>query len=164
MPNALPTGPGTNTFTGARALFYFNNEIVGWASGVSGSEEIQYEGIDRLNHLEVAEHAPVGYRVTFTATIFRTIGRGAISNGESAPGSLKEQNIFPRFNQILRLEGVEVSIVDTISKKVIFQLEKVKTASYQFNVTARGVSAQNVTFVAQLAKDESEITGLNVAA
>lgn len=164
MPQALPSGPGTVTFTGARAFFYFNGEIVGWASGVSGSEEIQYEDVATIGHLEAREHAPVGYRVTFTATIFRTISRGTVSNGETAPGSLKQQNIFPTFGQILKLEGVDVSIVDSVSKKTIFQLERVKTASYQFSATARSISAQNVTFVAIRAKDESEITALPVAA
>jgi hypothetical protein len=33
----------------------------------------------------------------------------------------------------------------------------VKTASYNFNVSARGVVGQNVTFVAIRAYDESEI-------
>lgn len=164
MPNPLPTGQGTHTFTGARAIFYFNGEQVGYATGCSGSEEIQYEPVDVLNSLATIEHAPVGYRVTFTATVFRTIGFGGVSNNATAPGSLKEQNIFPKYDQILRIEGCDCSVVDTISKKIIFKLEQVKTASYQWSITARGLSAQNLTFVAIRAKDESEITGTNIAA
>lgn len=158
MPNPLPTGQGTHVFSGARAVFHFNGDLVAWANGCSASEEIQYEAIDVLNNLAVAEHVPVGYRVTFTASIFRTVGFGNVSTTD-APGSLKEQNIFPHFADILRLQGVDCSIIDSISGKTIMKLTSVKTASSQISVTPRGVSGQNVTFVAILMKDESEIKG-----
>ena len=160
MPNPLPqfpAGQGTRVFSGARAFFVFNNEVIGFASGCSGSEEIMYEPVDVLDHLEVREHVPVGYRVTFTATMFRTIARGAISDNRDAPGSIKQQEIFPKFDDILRIQGVTAVIQDSVSGKAIFQLQDVKTASYNFNITSRGVVGQNVTFVAVRAKDESEI-------
>jgi hypothetical protein len=163
MPAALPQGPGTRVFAGARSVFMFNGEVIGFASGCNGSEEIQYEPIDTLDHLEVREHVPVGYRVTFTASIFRTISRGAgtTSDNKEAPGSLKAMNMFPKFGNkgeaILKLDGVDAAIQDTVTGKTIFLLENVKTAAYNFSVTARGVVAQNVTFVATRAKDESEI-------
>src|SRR3989304_2135995 len=121
MPNALPQGSGSRVFAGARAIFFFNGEVIGFASGCNGSEEIQYEPIDTLDHLEVREHVPVGYRVTFTATIFRTISRGAgtQSDNKEAPGSLKAMNVFPKFGgngeEILRLEGVDAAIQDSIT-------------------------------------------------
>jgi len=158
---ALPQGPGTRVFSGARAIFSFNDVIVGFASGCSGSEEITYEPIDTLDHLEVREHVPTGYRVTFTAQIFRTIARGVSTDPDkgqqdSAPGSLKEQNIFPKFDQILQLEGVKALISDQITGKQLFLLQNVKTASYNFNITARGTVSQNVTFVATRVFDEAE--------
>lgn len=157
MPNALPTENGTRTFSGARAYFTFNEEVVGYASGCSGGEEIMYEPVDTLDHLEVREHVPVGYRVNFTAAIFRTINNtGAIDN-KTAPGSLKQMNIFPKFDQILKLDGVKVTIVDSVTGKTVFFLTSVKTASYNFQISARGLVAQNVTFVAIKAQDESEV-------
>lgn len=153
---ALPQSTGTRVFTGARAIFKFNDSIVGFASGVSGSEEVSYEGVDVLDHLAVVEHAPTGYRVSFSAQVFRTIAVGPSTDVES-PGSLKEQNIFPKFEEILRLEGVDCLIQDRITGKILFLLQKVKTASYNFNVTARGIVGQNVQFVAIRAFDESEI-------
>lgn len=152
--DALPQGVGTKAFAGARAVFMFNESIVGFASGCSGSEEITYEPVDVLDHLETVEHVPTGYRVTFTATIFRTIARGPST--DDAPGSLKQQNIFPRFAQILRVEGVTAAIQDSVSGKIIHLLTGVKAASTNFNVTARGVVGQNVTFVAQRVFDEDE--------
>ena len=124
---------------------------------MSGSEEIIYEPVDTLDHLETREHAPVGYRVTFTGQIFRTIAVGP-STDVDGPGSLKEQNIFPKFADILRLQGVDALLQDHISGKIIHLLQQVKTASYNFSVTARGIVGQNVTFVAIRAMDESEVT------
>lgn len=155
---ALPTGPGTRVFSGARAIFAFNGEIVGFASGVSGSEEIQYEPVDVLDHLETMEHVPVGYRVTFSAQIFRTIARGA-SDDVNAPGSLKEQKIYPKFDEILRVVGVECVIQDTITKKILHQLVDVKAATNNFSIGARSIVGQNVGFVARKMLDESEVKG-----
>lgn len=154
---ALPQGNGTRVFSGARAIFKFNDSIVGFASGISGSEEITYDPVDTLDHLEVREHVPTGYRVTFTAQVFRTIATGPSTDVEG-PGSLKEQNIFPKFADILKLQGVDALLQDHISGKVIHLLQQVKTASYNFSVTARGITGQNVTFVAIRALDESEVT------
>jgi hypothetical protein len=157
MPQGLPDqGNGTRVISGARAIFIFNGDIIGFASGVNGSEEIQYEPIDVLDDLAVKEHVPVGYRVSFSASIFRTVGAGGVST-QDKPGSLKEQQIFPRFDQIMRLDGVECLIQDTLTGKTLFMLRNVKTASYNFSITARGVVGQNVTFVATRAFDESEV-------
>jgi hypothetical protein len=154
--DALPQGQGSRTFAGARAVFMFNDAVVGYASGCSGSEEIMYEPVDTLDHLETREHVPTGYRVTFTATIFRTIARGPST--DDSPGSLKEQNIFPKFEQILKLLGCTAAIQDSVSGKIIYLLKECKSATYNFNVTARGVVGQNVTFVAIRAFDESEVS------
>jgi hypothetical protein len=155
---ALPLGQGTRVFSGARCLFIFNGEGVGFASGVSGSEEIQYEPIDTLDHLEVREHVPVGYRCTLGAQVFRTVSVGA-SDDLNAPGSLKAQQIFPKFNDIFRIQGVDAVIQDhQVSGKTLHQYQTVKTSSYNFNVTPRGVVGQNVGFVAIRALDETEVS------
>lgn len=155
---ALPKGQGTRVFSGARCLFLFNGEPVGFASGISGSEEIQYEAVETLDHLEVREHVPVGYRVTLSAQVFRTISQGA-SDDVNAPGSLKQQQIFPKFDDIFRIQGVDAIVQDDprISGKILHQFQTVKTASYNFSATARGIVGQNVNFVAIRAQDESEV-------
>lgn len=156
---ALPKGQGTRVFSGARCLFLFNGEGVGFASGVSGSEEIQYEAVETLDHLEVREHVPVGYRVTLGAQLFRTISSGA-SDDLNAPGSIKQQQIFPKFDDIFRIQGVDAVLQDDkqLTGKILHQYQTVKTASYNFNVTARGIVGQNVNFVAIRALDESEVS------
>lgn len=156
---ALPLGQGTRVLSGARCLFLFNGEAAGFASGISGSEEIQYEPVETLDHLEVREHVPVGYRVTLSAQIFRTVSQGA-SDDVNAPGSLKQQQIFPKFDDIFRIQGVDAVVQDDprISGKILHQFQTVKTSSYNFAVTPRGIVGQNVNFVAIRAKDESEVS------
>lgn len=145
----------TKTFSGARAIFYYNGTPVAYASGCNGSEEIIFEPIDVLDHIETMEFVPVGYRVTFGATIFRTIAQG--SSSKDAPGSLKEQGIFPKFKDILTKEGVDAFIQDVLTGKTVFLVTETKAQRYDFSVTARGVMAQNMSFVAKRIMDESEV-------
>lgn len=155
---ALPKGQGTRVFSGARCIFLFNGEQVGFANGISGSEEIQYEPIDVLDHLDVQEFVPVAYRVTFSAQVFYTVAQGA-SDDINAPGSLKQQQIFPNFDDIFRIQGVDAVIQDDrrVSGKLLEQFHDVKTATRNFNIQPRAVVGQNVGFVARRLMDVSEI-------
>lgn len=160
MANPLPFNDvGTRTFSGARASFYFNGTKVAYASGCDGSREIQYEAVEVLDHLPVKEHVPVGYRVNFNANIFRTISSGAST--DVAPGSVTEQGLFPKFGaageRILKMTGVVVYIQDRNTGKVIYLIKDVKPASSNFSITARGVVAQNMSFVCTQMIDEAEI-------
>lgn len=160
MANELPFNDvGTRTFSGARARFYFNGTQVAFASGCDGSEEIMMEPVEVMDNLPVKEHVPVGYRVTFNATIFRTVASGAST--DVAPGSLKEQGIFPKFGtrgeRILQMTPVTVFIQDRNTGKVLYVIEGVKPSSNNFSISARGVVSQNVSFVCIKMMDESEI-------
>jgi len=163
MANPLPISDvGTRTFSGARAMFFFNGTQVAYASGVDGSEEIQYEPVEVLDNLPVKEHVPVGYRVTLSCNIFRTVASGAST--DVAPGSLKQQSIFPLFGtrgeNILRLTGVTVHIQDRTTGKTLYIIEDVKPASNNFSMTARGVVGQNVSFVCIKMLDEAELAAV----
>lgn len=153
----------TNVFTGARAIFRIGGQKMAFASGVEGSEEIQYEPIDVMDNLEVQEHVPTGYRVTFTAAFFRTIRgtAGAKQPKEGVHGSVKEMGLFPKaaadLLNILQNGTLTCTIEDRMTKKIIMQLEECKMASHNFSVTARGVVSTNSTWVAIRQKDESEI-------
>lgn len=156
MPQALPQGQGSRVFAGVRAIFAYNGTPVAFASGISGSEEYGYEGIEVLNQIKVVEHVPLSYRATLSCSVFRTLSRRPDPKSAGAPGSLKEQAIFPRLNQILRLEGVDVAVYDEISKKAVYFFEKVKAASRNFNIGARAVVLENVNFVTTACFDEAD--------
>ena len=167
MPNALPLapagGPGTKVVSGARCAFYFNGDVIGYASGVSVSEDIRMEPVEVLNRLAVAEHVPVGYNVSLSCSVFRTVSPNQVSNNVSSPGSLKQQNIFPRYDQILRVEGCDAVLYDELAKKMLAKFEQVKCTSHGFSAGARSLLLENVSFVAIKVYDESEVSGLVVS-
>jgi hypothetical protein len=141
-----------NVFSGARAIFVINNQPVGYAGGVSGSESIDYEPVDVLDLLEVKEFVPVAYRATLSAQIFRVIGK-----------SLKALGIFPspasadNGINILTSGDLTCQIQDRLQNQTMAQFEQCKCSEHSFDVTARGITSENVTFVTIRMKDEFEI-------
>lgn len=133
-------------FSGARARFKINGKKIAYAGGVDGTEEVVYEPVDVLDKLEVAEYVPVGYRVTLSCSIFRTVGE-----------SLKKLNIFPKEDNILTSGDLVATVEDSQTGRTIAQYEGVKASSKNFSITARGIVGQNVTFVAIRAKDEADL-------
>ena len=134
------------TFSGARARFKVDGVPVGFAAGVSGSESIDYEPVDVLDLLEVKEFVPVAYRATLSAQIFRVIG-----------SSLKRIGIFPQEQNILTTGDLTCSIEDKLTGETMAQFEQCKAQEHTFDVTARGIVSENVTFVTIRMKDEFDL-------
>lgn len=150
---ALPKG---DVFTGARARFTANNNVIGFATNCTGSEDIQYESINVLDNIQVQEFVPVGYTVSFNASRVRLINRSVKS---------ADIDIFPRTGQtpqqhlqnILNIgEDMNAIIEDTVSGQIFMLLEQVKLASHNFSVTARGVVGEDMNFVAIRMRDETD--------
>lgn len=137
----------SNVFSGARARFKVDGNIIGFAAGVSGSESIDYEPVDVLDLLEVREFVPVAYRATLSAQIFRVIGK-----------SLKALSIFPRADDtsILTSGDLTCTVEDKITGNTMAQFESCKCQEHTFDITARGIVSENVTFVTIRLRDESE--------
>lgn len=138
----------SQTFSGARARLKINGNIVGFAGGVSGSESIDYEPVDVLDLLEVKEFVPVAYRATVSAQMFRIIGK-----------DLKALGIFPTGpdTNILTSGDLTISVEDKITGNTAAQFEQCKTSEHSFDISARGLVAENVSFVTIRLKMESEI-------
>lgn len=140
------------TLSGARSSFLIDGRPVGYAAGVAGGEEIQYEAVDVLDLLEVREWIPVAYRATLSAQMFRLVGK-----------SLKQQSIFPSTPggaaddiSILTSGDLECVLTDKVTSSTYARFIGVKTASHDFDVTARGIVQDNITFVCIRLKDEFE--------
>lgn len=132
-----------NAFSGARARFKVDGNIVGYAAGVSGSEAIDYEPVDVLDLLEVREFVPVAYRATLSAQVFRVIGK-----------SLKALGIFPKEDNILTSGDLTCTVEDKLTGNTMAQFEACKCSEHAFDITARGIVSENVTFVTIRLKDE----------
>ena len=135
-----------NVFSGARARFKVNGTPVAYAAGVSGSESIDYEPVDVLDLLEVREFVPVAYRATLSAQIFRVIGQ-----------SLKEIGIFPQQQNILTSGDLDCTIEDKLTGETMAQFQCCKAQEHTFDVTARGIVSENVTFVTIRMRDEFDL-------
>jgi hypothetical protein len=151
-----------NTFSGARAIFRIDGVKIAFAANVEGDEETPFEPVDVLDNLEVEEHVPTAYRVSFSCGIFRTIRgtAGARAPKEGTFGSVKEMGLFPKAGQdvlnVLRAGTLTCTIEDRLTGKIVMQLEECKMTSNNFSVTARGIVSTNCRWVAKRMKDESE--------
>lgn len=134
-----------NVWSGPRARLKINGAVVGFASGVSGSESVEYEPVDVLDLLEVREYVPVAYRSTFNAQIFRLIGN-----------SLKAQGIFPREENILTSGDLDAALEDRVTGKTMALFQGVKCSEHSWDVSARSIVNESVSFVCIRVRDESE--------
>jgi hypothetical protein len=142
--------------TGARARFLLDGVVVGYARTVTVSEAIEYTPIEVMDNIEVAEHVPVAYRVTLTASYFRILNE-----------SVKKLNWFPKVGSntndhllnILNAGEMSAVIEDSggLLTKGFMQVEQVRLASHNWTIDARGVVGEDAEFVAIRVKDESEI-------
>lgn len=135
----------SNTFSGARAIFLIDSVPVAFAGGVSGEETVEYEPVDVLGMLEVREHVPVAYRTSLNAQVFRVVGN-----------SLKKAGILPRLEDIITSPDLSAAITDTVTRATLALFQGVRCSGHTFDVTARGIVQENVTFVAIKVRDESE--------
>jgi hypothetical protein len=141
-------------FTGARARFLLNGVKVGYARNVNVSEEIGYEPIEVLDNIEVEEFAPVSYRVTFTASMFRIIGETIKSQGWFPSNG---KNTAEHLENILVTGDLVATIEDSKTGKVFATVEQVKIQSHNWTVDARGVVGEDCTFNCIRVSDESEV-------
>ncbi len=133
----------SQTFSGARSIFFLGQTPVAFAGGVSGGESVDYEPVDVLNLLEKREFVPVAYQATLSAQVFRQVGN-----------SLKKQGFMPKEQDIITADDLSCSIKDSVSRTTIALFQNVRCSSYNFNITARGIVAQDLQFVAIRMRDE----------
>lgn len=150
-------GKGTHVPSGARLVFFYNNKPVAYATSVNGGEDIQFEPVDTLDSLPTREYVPVHYTARLGASIFRTVADGPST--VTSPGSLKEIGIMPYLKDVLTTEGVPAYLQDRNTQKILCFWKDVKCEGNNWNVGARQITVQNVTFNTTQMFDESEMSG-----
>lgn len=149
----MPNQEKRQIFTGARCRFLLDGKKVGWATGVSGSEEYMYEAIDVLDNLETEEHAIVGYRCDMACSIVGIVTQSLRSLGfMPKAGTSPEEHLA----NVLALDGLGAVIEDNQTGKVIAEYFQVRTSRKDFQTAARGTMGINVQFVAIRSRDVAE--------
>ena len=129
-------------FTGARARFSIDGIKVGYARGVNVSEAITYEPVTVLDNIEVEEHVPTGYEVTFTCSMFRIIGTTLKSRGWFPPNGA---NTEEHLENILITGDLIATVEDTKTGKLFATLEQVKISSHNWTVDAIRIKDESET-------------------
>jgi len=142
----------TETFSGSRAIFKLEGIPIGFAGGVSGEEIVDYEPINVLGLLEVREHVPVAYRCSLSAQVFRVVNSPLKRFGPSG------MEVFPKQDNILTTGELVAAVEDRLNPGVVMaQFEGIKTSGHTFDISARGIVSENISFVCIRLKDEAEV-------
>jgi hypothetical protein len=132
--------------SGARARLMIDGVKVMYATSVNYSEEIEYQPIEVLDQLEIAEHVPVAYRVSFSAQMVRVI-----TNSIKLRDGVR---IMPSLERILEAGDLTATIEDRVTGTVMANIERVKASRYTASIGARGIVLNDCDFVI---RDESEL-------
>jgi hypothetical protein len=138
--------------TGARCRFLLAGKKVGYATGVNGGEELQYDELIVLDNIQVEEHVPIGYRATLSATLVRIFGETVKSAGYFPKlGTSPEAHL----KNILTQGLLSAVLIDTKNNKAFETYEQVKMSTKNFTINARGMVGLDIGFVCIRSSDES---------
>lgn len=141
--------------TGARARLMANGKKVGYVTQYSVSEELTYEPVEVLDNIETEELVPTGYRVSGSVGTVRLVGETLKSAGYfPSAGKNPETHLL----NILQQADLTLALEDSKTKRTVALVEGLKFGGNNLNVSARGITGNDVSFTAIRLKDESELT------
>ena len=146
-----------NVLTGARARFSLNGKQVGYATGVTVREMIQYEPIKTLDNIQTVEHAPTDYEVSMTAELVRIIGSTIKSEGWFPQQGTSPEDHLSNILASGELTATIEADANIGEPQIIMNVEGVRITERNLQIQARGVVGTNVSMVAIRARDESDL-------
>ncbi|MAD95956.1 MAG: hypothetical protein CMB99_01380 [Flavobacteriaceae bacterium] len=145
----------STVLTGCRARFSIEGVKVGYATGVTVREMINYEPVNVLDNIETKEHAPTDYQVSMTADFVRIVGETIKSKGWfPKTGATPEEHL----TNIINTGELTATVEDSQTGQVVRNVEGVRISETNLSITARGVVGKNVSMVAIRARDESDLS------
>lgn len=142
-------------FTGCRARFMLQGVKVGLATGVTVRESITYEPVKVLDNIQVEEHAPVDYEVSWTADTVRLVGTSFKTQGW-APNQGADPAAHLR--NIIASGELTATIIDNQSGQTVANIEGVRIGETNLTIQARGIVGENVSGVAIRIRGEGDLT------
>lgn len=140
-----------NILTGGRARFYLNGQRVGWAMGVTVSEDIVQEPAVVLDALVPAEHVVTGYTVQLQCQIYKVPQKDLV-----ASGLWPQMGRTPDEHKAILVDFPEMTaeIWDSYLDIPVGKVYRVLPRTRNIAIQARGLVATNCTFVAIYFSDE----------
>ena len=134
-----------DVFSGARANLIVNGAEIGFATGVSASENIQLQRVDVLGNIDSQEIVPVNRVVSVQADFVR------ITNE-----SLNELGIMPRGNTIdvLNFPEITLEVYDQVGDSPVWRVEGARCESRSWQVQSGSIVTVNASFQARRIFDE----------
>ena len=137
----------TNKYvTGPRAILKVNGAPVGYCTGITIQENVEYQPIEPIGSIHTVEHAEVAYRVTGTCDFVRIFNNNASSNLLWTDMNDFKDGITP----------LEMEVLDQVQDKTLYTVFGFKPESRSFRVEGRTLAGENVSWVAKAIKDESQ--------
>ena len=145
--------------TGARARLSIGANVLGFATDVTCSEDVQFEPIRVLDSIHTVEFVPVGYDIGFSASRVRLFGDSLRGTLEIMPrhGNGTTSNSTTHLRNLLDQGNMSAVIEDTYAGRTFCQIEGVQVTRHNWTVTARGVVGEDIEFVGIRMLDEAEI-------
>jgi len=138
------------TLTGARCKLLVNGVEVGFATGVSISENIVQQPIDVLGEVDSVEIEPTGRSVSMSADLLRIKGETVQSLG-IWPAQSENSTI-----DLINFPAMDGLILDSAdSNVVLYKVEGLKCQSRSITANSRGTMNVNCSFVGLRLYDET---------
>lgn len=137
------------TVTGARCKLLINGVEVGFATGISITENIAQQPIDVLGDIDSVEIEPTGRSVSMSANMVRIKSQTMQSLGiwPKVDGGTVEAVNFPA------MDGLVLDAVD--ADTVLYKVEGLKCQNRSLSVDSRGIMSLNVSFIGLRLFDET---------
>ena len=146
-----------NVLTGARARFQLEGKQVGYATGVTVRESINYQPIECVDNIQVVEHAAISYECSMTAELVRIIGSTVKSEGWFPKQGVSPSEHLKNILSSGELTATIEADANIGAGQIVMNVEGVRISERNLNITARGVVGTNVSMVAIRARDESDL-------
>jgi len=140
----------SKVFSGVRGLLKIDGVTVGWLAGASGSTNLQQTPLEVCNNVDVEEYVTTGRNHSGSMETVRLVDRDLVSIG-LLPGGGASSAAVASFT------GKTAQICDTVTDKVLVQMEGLKLTSYNWSMAARGIVMDNAAWVAPKCKLGSEL-------
>lgn len=132
-------------FSGARAKLIVDGAEIGFATGVSASEQITHQRVDVLGNIDSQELVPVSRVVSVQADFVR------ITNT-----SLSDLGIMPRgaTADVVNFPEITLEVYDQVSDVPVWRVEGARCESRSWQVQSGSIVTVNASFQARRLYDE----------